>query len=242
MAHHSARDASGSRDTDAPAHAVGDAAIDAGPCYSTGVRPKTIRVRGPWGRVTSCTFQGALDAPRALLHCGARNGVVYDRSGALLTAEALAQLAGRSEPVVVSVSPPGRGSMLGVCAAGALVASYTALCALRGPAFRVARALAIPEACNATTCDPVRACIVAAGSGLNIARGQAQNAVPALTGSVDCVSMLDDVVWQRGTRALPCAVVAALALLATSSTERWWVAAVGLWFMSGAWSSPWFPR
>ena len=242
MAHHSARDASGLHDTDAQAHAVGDAAIDTGHCYPAGVRPKTIRVRGPWGRVTSCTFQGALDAPRALLHCGARNGVVYDRTGALLTAEALAQLAGRPEPVVVCVSPPGHGSLLGLCAAGALVAFYGALCALRGPAFRVARALVIPEACNATTCDPVRACVVAAGSGLNIAYGPTQDAVPALTGAVDCVGMLDDVVWQRGTRALPCAVFAALALLATSPAERWLVAALGLWFMSGTWSSSWFPR
>ena len=216
--------------------------MDTGLRDSAGVRPKTVRVRGPWGRVTSCTFQSAVDAPRALLHCGARNGVVYDQTGALLTAEALAQLAGRTEPVVVSVSPPGHGSLVGLCAAGALVAFYSALCALSGPAFRVARALAIPEACNATTCDPVRACVVAAGSGLNIAHGQAQNAAPALTGAVDCVGMLDDVVWQRSTRALPCALIGVFALVATSPSERRWVAAMGLWFMSGAWQAPWFPR
>ena len=60
----------------------------------------------------------------------------------------------------------------------------------------------------------------------------------ALAGSVDCVKLLDDVVWQRAWKLLP-AVGTLCTVLTVVSSDRWCAMAVVAWLVTGA--RPLFP-
>lgn len=211
------------------------------------MKPLTVLVRGRWGRSTRCTFDGASDAPRALERCGASRGMVYDQRGSLLTAEALvAQLRDGSSSLpdvpVVTVDHPETWWL--TCSAGCalLAMAWTVVRMLSKPAWQAVRAVAIPDACNTSACDPARSCAVALASGLETdfgLYGSRDNVTPlALAGSIDCVKLLDGVVWQRAWKLLP-AIGTLCTVLTVVPSDRWCAIAVVAWLITG--TRPLFP-